>query len=84
MIWIGVDAHKRVHQSVALGESGVLARKAIRNTADGWAELLAWAARLPQVRQEEVGDTPSAGPEEHPDPVPRIGRRVRRTARAVA
>ena len=47
MIWIGVDAHKRVHQGVALGPTGVIAHKQIANTAAGWDELRAWAGAWP-------------------------------------
>ncbi len=47
MIWIGVDAHKRVHQGVALGLTGVVAQKQITNTAAGWADLRAWAGAWP-------------------------------------
>jgi transposase len=47
MIWIGVDAHKRVHQGVALGATGLVAQKQIANTATGWAELRTWAAAWP-------------------------------------
>jgi transposase len=48
MIWIGVDAHKRVHQAVALGPAGVVAQKQVRNTPTGWAELHAWATTWPE------------------------------------
>jgi transposase len=44
MIWIGIDAHKRVHQAVALSLDGVLSQKTIANTAVGWTELLRWAS----------------------------------------
>jgi len=47
MIWIGVDAHKRVHQGVALRATGVVAQNQIANSAAGWAELRAWAAKWP-------------------------------------
>jgi len=47
MIWIGVDAHKRVHQGVALGPTGVVAQKQITNTAASWVELRAWAEAWP-------------------------------------
>lgn len=47
MIWIGVDAHKRVHQGVALGATGLVAQRQIPNTAAGWTELRAWAAAWP-------------------------------------
>ena len=48
MIWIGIDAHKRVHQAVALSADGVLAQKVIANTPLGWAELLEWATAWPE------------------------------------
>jgi len=48
MIWIGIDAHKRVHQAVALSMDGVLAQKVIANTAVGWTELLRWASTWPE------------------------------------
>jgi transposase len=44
MIWIGIDAHKRVHQALALSVDGVLGQKTIANTAVGWTELLRWAS----------------------------------------
>jgi transposase len=48
MIWIGVDAHKRVHQALALGPDGVAAQKRVANTPAGWADLHAWAAIWPE------------------------------------
>jgi hypothetical protein len=48
MIWIGIDAHKRVHQAVALSPDGVLAQKVIANTAVGWTELIQWAGSWPE------------------------------------
>jgi len=42
-MWIGVDAHKRVHQAVALGRDGEISERTIDNTPEGWASLLAWA-----------------------------------------
>jgi transposase len=48
MIWIGVDAHKRVHQAVALGTEGVVARRVAPNSQGGWIELLAWAGHWPE------------------------------------
>jgi hypothetical protein len=44
MIWIGIDAHKRVHQAVALSVDGVLGQRVIANTTAGWIELIQWAA----------------------------------------
>lgn len=48
MIWIGIDAHKRVHQALALSVDGVLGQKTIVNTAVGWTELLRWASAWPE------------------------------------
>ena len=48
MIWIGIDAHKRVHQALALSADGVLGQKTIANTAVGWTELLRWASTWPE------------------------------------
>jgi len=48
MIWIGVDAHKEVHQAIALSEDGVVGELTIPNTAAGWASLLDWASRWPE------------------------------------
>jgi transposase len=48
MIWIGIDAHKRVHQAVALSADGVYAHKVIANTAMGWADLVQWASGWPE------------------------------------
>src|SRR5262245_10184437 len=50
MTWIGVDAHKRVHQALALGPDGVVGQQRVANTAIGWADLHAWAARWPERR----------------------------------
>jgi len=48
VIWIGVDAHKRVHQAVALSESGICGERTLPNTAAAWAELLGWAGQWPE------------------------------------
>jgi len=48
MIWIGVDAHKLVHEAVALGEAGVLGTRTIPNTPVAWAALLEWARQWPE------------------------------------
>src|SRR3954452_12216390 len=48
MIWIRIDAHKRVHQALALSVDGVLGQKTIANTAVGWTELLRWASTWPE------------------------------------
>ncbi len=52
MITIGVDAHKRIHQALALDETGVvLGHWRGANTPDAWAQVLAWAATFPGSRQ---------------------------------
>jgi transposase len=44
---IGVDAHKRVHEAVALDAAGrEVGRRRVANSAAGWRELLAWAMEL--------------------------------------
>lgn len=48
MIWIGVDAHKQVHQAVAINESGVIGTRTIPNTPAAWAALLEWARQWPE------------------------------------
>src|ERR687887_1877999 len=48
MIWIGIDAHKRVHQAAALSADGVLAHRVVTNTAVGWTELVEWASAWPE------------------------------------
>jgi transposase len=48
MLWIGIDAHKRIHQAVALSVDGVLAQKVIANTAVGWTALVQWASAWPE------------------------------------
>jgi transposase len=48
MLWIGIDAHKRVHQAVALSVDGVLAQKVIANTPVGWTALIQWASAWPE------------------------------------
>jgi len=48
VIWIGVDAHKRVHEAVAISESGVIGTRTIPNTPAAWAALLSWAAQWPE------------------------------------
>ena len=47
MIWIGVDAHQRMHAAVALGSEGILGHHTVPNTAAGWASLLMWSSRWP-------------------------------------
>lgn len=47
MIWIGVDAHKRLHQAMALGAQGeVSGERTISNEPASWAALLEWARGL--------------------------------------
>lgn len=48
MIWIGVDAHKQLHQATAIGEEGIVAERRIKNTSEQWAALLAWARQWPE------------------------------------
>ena len=50
MIWIGVDAHKRVHQAVALSQDGIVGQRQVPNTSVGWTALRAWAAAWPERR----------------------------------
>ena len=52
MITIGVDAHKRVHQALAIDDTGaVLGHRRGANTGDDWGHVLAWAKTLPGPRQ---------------------------------
>jgi transposase len=52
MVTIGVDAHKRVHQALALDATGmVLGHWRGANTPDAWAQVLTWAATFPGPRQ---------------------------------
>jgi transposase len=48
MQWIGVDAHKRVHQAAALGAGGGAAEQTVPNTPAGWAALHQWAQTWPE------------------------------------
>ena len=48
MIWIGVDAHKRVHQAVAIAATGELATRTIGNNPDDWQDLWHWAQQWPE------------------------------------
>ena len=48
MFWIGIDAHKRVHQAVVLSVDGVVAQKVIANTPVGWTGLIQWASAWPE------------------------------------
>jgi transposase len=44
---LGVDAHERVHEAVALDPAGrEVGRRRVPNTAAGWRDLLAWATGL--------------------------------------
>jgi transposase len=43
VIWIGVDAHKRLHEAVAISESGVVGTRRISNEASQWVSLLEWS-----------------------------------------
>jgi transposase len=52
MVTIGVDAHKSVHQVLALDDAGtVLSSWRGANTPDRWQQLLDWADILPGPRQ---------------------------------
>ena len=52
MLIIGVDAHKRVHQAVAIDERGQpVAVWRGGNRPDAWAELHGWAAGLAEQRR---------------------------------
>jgi transposase len=48
VIWIGVDAHKRLHEAVAISESGVMGSRRITNEPVAWAALLEWARQWPE------------------------------------
>jgi transposase len=48
VIWIGVDAHKRVHQAVAISERGIEGERTLPNTTAAWAALLDWAGQWPE------------------------------------
>ena len=52
MVTLGVDAHKSVHQALALDATGtVLGRWRGANTADAWQRVLAWAQTFPGPRR---------------------------------
>ncbi|HEV2124243.1 MAG TPA: IS110 family transposase [Chloroflexota bacterium] len=52
MVTIGTDAHKHVHQALALDDAGtILGTWRGANTPDGWQQLLTWATTLPIARQ---------------------------------
>lgn len=45
MITIGVDAHKKVHQAMAVDSTGeTISQCRVANSPDGWLRLSAWAA----------------------------------------
>jgi transposase len=48
VIWIGVDAHKRVHQAVAIAEAGELGTRTLTNSPEDWKALFAWAQQWPE------------------------------------
>jgi transposase len=48
VIWIGVDAHKRIHQAVAIDERGIVGERRIANSAAAWADLRGWAQQWPE------------------------------------
>ena len=48
MIWIGVDAHKQVHQALALSREGPVGERTVANTPAAWAALLEWAQQWPE------------------------------------
>ena len=48
MIWIGVDAHKQVHEAIAINHDGVIGQRRLRNTPAAWAALLGWAGQWPE------------------------------------
>jgi len=47
VIWIGVDAHQRLHQAIAVGAQGeTLGERTITNDEASWVALLGWAQAL--------------------------------------
>jgi len=51
VIWIGVDAHKRLHQALALGsQAELLSERTIANDPGSWQALLDWARALDDER----------------------------------
>jgi transposase len=48
VIWIGVDAHKQLHQAVAISEAGIQGERTITNSELEWAALLGWARQWPE------------------------------------
>jgi transposase len=52
MVTIGVDAHKHIHQALALDETGtILGTWRGINAPEGWQQLRTWAATLPTPQQ---------------------------------
>jgi transposase len=52
MLTLGVDAHKRLHEAVALdGVGHEVGRRRVPNSPTGWDDLLAWAAGLGAPRR---------------------------------
>ena len=52
MITIGVDAHTRVHQALALDDAGiVVASWRGAHTIDSWQQLYCWATSFAGPRQ---------------------------------
>lgn len=47
MIWIGVDAHKRIHQAVAISQAGIEGERTVPNAPAAWAALREWAQQWP-------------------------------------
>jgi len=48
VIWIGVDAHKRLHEAIALAEAGAVGSRRIANDPKDWSALLDWARQWPE------------------------------------
>ena len=62
MLTIGIDAHKRVHQAVALDERGqVVASWRGANDAPAWTQLHAWAEELSGSRRWGIEGAHSFG-----------------------
>lgn len=58
MVTIGVDAHKRVHQALALDDAGtVLGSWRGANTPNSWQQLLVWAVAFAGPRHWGVEGT---------------------------
>jgi transposase len=51
VIWIGIDAHKRLHQAMAVGAQGeIRGERTITNEPEQWVALLEWARSLDAER----------------------------------